>query len=478
MRHQNEKLLLKIYPALVILLYMSLFNIKKLALALGDIAALYLALFLSLWVRAFSFPDAFVWSKHWPTFTSIFCIWIIIFFINGFYDLQKARNSVVFFSSSLGTIALNFFVAITYFYIIDFRDITPKTILLLLTLIYIPLFGAWRASIQKILSAHTLQNRVLFIGLVAENIELIDVLIKNPQVGFSVAGIVADYPDHAPLPVPEGVHIWSSREPFETLVKTHRVDTIVVAAGSLTQPVTKELYKMIFMHAQVVDLVTFYEMITHRVPVLALNEAWFLENIQEKEKQIYDVAKMFFDYLIGTVMAVICAVVLVPVAALIYFYDKGPVFIRQKRVGRDEKKFVLYKFRTMVIDAEKNGAQFTAPRDKRITPVGRVLRVMRIDELPQAMNILRGEMAFIGPRPERPEFVEEIASYMPFYHVRHLIKPGLTGWAQINRAYYATREEHLIKLQYDLYYIKHRSLLLDGAIILKTVRVVVRWLGR
>ncbi|MBI5412959.1 sugar transferase [Candidatus Peregrinibacteria bacterium] len=457
---------------------MGLFNIKKLILLTGDIAALYAALFLSLWARNLSLPDAFIWGKHWPAFTLIFCIWIVIFFINGFYDLQKARNSVVFFSSFLGTITLNFFLAIAYFYITDFRDITPKTILLLLTIIYIPLFGAWRVAIQKILSGHTLQNRVLCIGLVAENIQLIEVLTKNPQIGFSVAGVIADYPDSAPLPLPHDVAVWSSREPFEGLVKTHHVDTIVVAAGSLTEPVTKELYKMIFMHAQIVDLVTFYEMITHRVPVLALNEAWFLENIQEKEKQIYDSIKIFFDYLIGAIMAAIGVVILIPVAALIYFYDKGPIFIKQKRVGRDEKEFMLYKFRTMVVDAEKNGAQFTVPHDKRITPVGRVLRVMRIDELPQALNILRGEMSFIGPRPERPEFVEEIAGYMPFYHVRHLIKPGLTGWAQINRGYYATREEHLIKLQYDLYYIKHRSLLLDGAILLQTVRVVVKWLGR
>lgn len=458
--------------------YMGLFNIKKIMLLIGDIAALYVALFLSLWARSFEIPDTAIWDKHWPVFTIIFCIWIIVFFINGFYDLQKARNSVVFFSSFLGTITLNFFIAIAYFYITDFRDITPKTILLLLTLTYIPLFGAWRVAVQNILSGHTLQNRVLFIGLVAENIQLIEVLIKNPQIGFSVVGVVADYPDSAPLPLPAGVAVWSSHEPFDRLVKAHHVDTIVVAAGSLTEPVTKELYKMIFMHAQVVDLVTFYEMITHRVPVLALNEAWFLENIQEKEKQIYDSVKIFFDYAIGAVMALIGAVMFIPIAALIYFYDKGPIFIKQKRIGRDEKEFVLYKFRTMVMDAEKNGMQFTAPRDKRITPVGRFLRVTRLDELPQALNILLGEMSFIGPRPERPEFVEEIAGYMPFYHVRHLVKPGLTGWAQINRGYYATREEHLIKLQYDLYYIKHRSLLLDGAILLKTIRVVVKWLGR
>ena len=171
------------------------------------------------------------------------------------------------------------------------------------------------------------------------------------------------------------------------------------------------------------------------------------------------------------------------IALAIKLNTRGRVFFSQNRVGRQGIIFKVYKYRTMVSlsadgSAETNGPQFASTKDIRITSVGKILRLTRIDETPQFINILKGHMSFIGPRPERPEFVAQITEKMPFYSLRHLIKPGLTGWAQVNESYYGTIEENLRKLEYDLYYIKNRNFTLDVSILLRTINTILRLAGR
>jgi len=168
---------------------------------------------------------------------------------------------------------------------------------------------------------------------------------------------------------------------------------------------------------------------------------------------------------------------LVLTAVAIKFDSRGPVLYRQRRVGFGGKEFEVFKFRSMIANAEANGPQYAAVRDKRITPVGSIIRRFRIDEIPQAINVLRGEMSFVGPRPERPEFVRELEQEIPLYHCRHLVKPGITGWAQVKYEYAASVEGARTKLRYDLYYIRHSSPLLDLLIVLMTVRVALFGLG-
>jgi lipopolysaccharide/colanic/teichoic acid biosynthesis glycosyltransferase len=158
--------------------------------------------------------------------------------------------------------------------------------------------------------------------------------------------------------------------------------------------------------------------------------------------------------------------------------NRGKLFYSQKRVGLNGVKFKIYKFRTMIKNAESNGAEFSKSNDSRVTPFGKFMRKTRIDEIPQFINILKGDMAVIGPRPERPFFVKEIAEMMPFYETRHVIKPGLTGWAQVNYSYGESFEDSLVKLQYDLYYIKHRSVFLDLNITIKTISTVLFYRGQ
>jgi sugar transferase (PEP-CTERM system associated) len=224
----------------------------------------------------------------------------------------------------------------------------------------------------------------------------------------------------------------------------------------------------------VLDAPSFYEELTGKLLIENITPSWFIFSdgfritpLKKSSKRISDVIFAF--------IGLIFALPLIPITALLIKIDsRGPVFFRQVRMGERERKFVLYKFRTMRQDAENGtGAVWTQENDPRITRLGRFLRKSRLDEIPQLFNVLKGDMSFIGPRPERPEFVEKLKEIIPYYSERHFVKPGITGWAQIKYPYGASVEDAIEKLRYDLYYIKHLSIMLDLLIVLETVKVVL-----
>jgi lipopolysaccharide/colanic/teichoic acid biosynthesis glycosyltransferase len=232
-----------------------------------------------------------------------------------------------------------------------------------------------------------------------------------------------------------------------------------------------------------VSLAEFYERIMERIPPFTFSESWFLTNLREQQKKMYDRFRILIDYVTAALLSIVGLVTLPFVALLIKSTSRGPVFYHQLRIGQHGRTFRIYKYRTMKVlsadgSAETAGAEYASENDIRITSVGKLLRKTRLDELPQVINILRGEMSFIGPRPERPEFVQKLTAAMPFYSLRHLVKPGLTGWAQIHKGYYGTIDENLQKLEYDLFYIKNRGPLIDLAITLRTINIVLRMKGR
>ncbi|MEK7075474.1 MAG: exopolysaccharide biosynthesis polyprenyl glycosylphosphotransferase, partial [Patescibacteria group bacterium] len=185
----------------------------------------------------------------------------------------------------------------------------------------------------------------------------------------------------------------------------------------------------------------------------------------------YDAAKRTIDFCLALFFNIVFLPLILIIALLIKSTSKGLIIFKQERVGLNNESFTLFKFRTMRPDAEKNGPQWASENDSRITPFGKILRRTHLDELPQLFNILKGDLSFVGPRPERPEFVEKLKEQIPYYEIRHIIKPGLTGWAQINYRYGASVKDAYEKLQYEIYYLKNRSLILDLLIILKTVRL-------
>jgi lipopolysaccharide/colanic/teichoic acid biosynthesis glycosyltransferase len=239
----------------------------------------------------------------------------------------------------------------------------------------------------------------------------------------------------------------------------------------------------LFTGVEIIDLAAFYEVITGRVPPFIFSEGWFLEHLHLADNPIYDRLRTIMDYGAAVIVGLIGIFLFPFIALAIKLNSPGPIFFHQKRVGKSGVEFTLYKFRSMYAlapdgSAEVNGAQFATKNDSRITAVGRFLRKTRMDELPQIWNILKRDLTLVGPRPERPEITLELEHRIHYYPLRHVVRPGITGWAQIHQNYTDNYESTEEKLQYDFYYIKNKSLLLDIIILLRTVNVVLRFRGQ
>lgn len=275
------------------------------------------------------------------------------------------------------------------------------------------------------------------------------------------------------LPVPIGI--------IAELSPAHTCTGIIIALSPpLPDVLVQALMRLRFSGTAVYDLAGFYEYCWHKVPVLHLQNGWlvFSYAFDLLQNPLGLRLKRVLDVVAAGVLLVLLVPFMIFLALLIRVESPGPAIYRQSRVGEGKQVFMLYKFRSMRVDAEDQGPQWASVSDNRITWLGRFLRATRLDELPQLWNVLCGDMSFIGPRPERPEFTEMLESQIPYYESRLLVKPGITGWAQVLYPYGASVHDAHQKLQYDLYYIKHYSLLLDMAILFKTIRVVLLGKGR
>jgi sugar transferase (PEP-CTERM system associated) len=263
---------------------------------------------------------------------------------------------------------------------------------------------------------------------------------------------------------------------LQQIVRELRVDEIVVAVREQRGGVLPldSLLECRLAGVQVTDLPHFFETMQGRIPIESLKASWLIYGSGFRQSPFHTVVKRFFDVAVAASLAIAMLPVIVLTAFLIALEDGGAVIYRQERVGLRGRPFNLLKFRSMRQDAEKDGQpQWAAVGDPRVTPLGRFLRRSRIDELPQLWNVFRGEMSFVGPRPERSAFVAMLSEQVPFYAIRHSIKPGLTGWAQVRYSYGGNVEQSVCKLEYDLYYVKNHSLLLDFRILFETIRVVL-----
>lgn len=457
-----------------------MYRVKQLALALGDLLLLYAGLALAVMAR-YGYLRTRSFVPLLQPMGRLFIAALLIIFIIGLYDVTRARNSWIFYQKIIYAGIVWIFVGIVYFYFYTkgINDLTPKTILVLTAIVGFGGIALWRFIFNRWISGRLGITAVAFIGVTPEIVELIRIFRAEPERGFKVIGLVLA--DSETLP-PEAANL--RRAASLNDLAGDPPEIIVVAphlAGS--QDLHRELYAALFRQTSIVDLATFYEQIFNRVPPFIFSENWFAMHLREQEKKIYDRLRILADYVCAIIVGAVFLVTFPIIATAIKLTSPGPIFFQQKRVGRLGKIFTMYKYRTMVAlapdgSAETAGPQFAAKKDYRITPVGKILRRARLDELPQFWNVLKGEMALVGPRPERPEFVEQLTAQMPFYQLRHLIKPGITGWAQIHESYYGNIQENLYKLEFDLYYLKNRGLLLDAIIILRTIDTLVRMAGR
>lgn len=435
-------------------------NFRKIILLFGDIILLYASVLIALTIRNGSFPSRLVIGVHIMPFSIINALFILIIYITGLYDITK--KNLASFVNIAKTMTANAVIAIMLFYLIPYFGIAPKTNLLADVIISSLLLWGWR-KIFLVISKNTGRIKVVFFGDSKEMVDFADYLNNNPQLKYEVANI------------PMG----NGNNGIQEILKNQNVDIVVVSELIKNdKEMVKMFYKILSTGITIINFDKFYESITGKIPVSLISEAWFLENLVEINKQVFERFKRWIDIVLAVIFLVPTIILFPFIAILIKVDSSGSIFYRQKRIGKNGKIFEITKFRSMIENAEKNGAEWAKKDDMRITFIGNIIRKTRLDELPQIWNVLKGELSFVGPRPERPEFVKELTEKIPHYPMRYLVKPGLSGWAQINFPYGASIEDATEKLQYDLYYIKNRSLLLEISILLKTIMTVAQHSGR
>ena len=423
-------------------------NAKKIIILLGDILILYGALLLTLIFRygLNYFGESFY--AHLKPFSLIFVIWLVTFYLADLYKEKQLKISPATIQVFILAIIISVVSSVILFYLFpSFFKMTPKTNLAIFSLIFGILDLGWRIILVKIYISRGLKDRLLIIGDSPIIDEVINYLKNNPQIGYDV----------------------TAKNDINHIIARDKINTIIIQAHLKKDPeIIKIIYQLLSSKIAVMDFATFYEMIFQKVPLEELEESWFIEKITTR-RHLYDAIKKIID--IG--LSLFLLIILLPLILIIAILTKlsarqGPVIYKQERVGAKNKFFTLYKFGTMRVD---QGPLWTLKNDKRLTLLGRFLRYTHLDEIPQLYNILKGDISFIGPRAERRELAE-LYKQLPYYEIRHIIKPGLTGWAQLNYKPSASLEEAREKLQYDIYYIKNRSLILDVLILIKTIRLL------
>ena len=449
-------------------------KLKKIVLLGGDLALFYFALFLGLWLRYLEVPDADLLQKHLTPFSLLLLVWLVVFYISGHYNLNTTEEKKLLRKGMTSFFAA-FLISIIYFYAVPVSEISPKTNLAFFTIVYFCLFFLWRRFYYWALRSYLPRQKLALIGLNSQVKNLIKEIRSQPHAGFDVSFILD--PENKEKNW-QNIPIFKNLEELKNLIRKKKINTIILPNDIHdSQTLRSVLFSCLPLKINFQSLSDFSEYLTGKVPVEVISQMWFLENLSEGKKNLYDKFKRFYDLILSFFLLVISLPFYPFIALAIKLDNKGPVFFKQIRAGQGGAPFTMIKFRTMKV--ENNDHSLTKEKDDRITRVGRFLRNTRLDEPPQLLNIIKGEMSFIGPRPERPEFIEQLEKSIPFYRERMLIKPGLTGWDQISGEYHSpTAEDTLEKLQYDLFYIKNLSLYLDLSIILKTITTVLSKGGR
>ncbi|MCX7026011.1 MAG: sugar transferase [Spirochaetes bacterium] len=442
-----------------------------------DVILMYASLIISLMLRRGDFPPSSVLQVHLYHFSIIFVVWIIIFYTLGFYRLDLNFcdwNYAKLLATGLMVAGLS---SILYFYGPLGVLIAPKTVQFLLLTVFGILLWTWRFLYGKIYRAKRKQEAgVGFIGYSKEVRDIIRKLDQQTPIGYDIRFVFSE--DFDPKADIGSIPFLHECGQLRETIRNSSVDFIVLPGKqSLNPEISRELYNLLDMGLKFISLTDFYEAIFRRVPIRAISEMWFLENIDLKHRSNYEFFKEAGDRILSSLLFLICLPFFPLIALIIKLESPGPVFFTQERIGRFGVPYMIIKFRTMRV--QDNDFSPTKKNDSRITKFGSFLRSSRIDELPQLINIIKGEMCIIGPRPERPELARELARAIPYYQQRHLVKPGITGWDQVSGEYHSPSiEDTQKKLQFDLYYLKNLSFSLDFSIIFKTVMVVFRREGR
>ncbi len=444
---------------------------KKEALVLffGDLFALFISLYLTITIRYGALPTKEVLGDHLAPFSILFLLSILINFIAGLYEkhtlVLKGRLPAILTQVQI----VNAAISITFFYFIPYFLITPKITLFIYLVISLILMVAWRMAVAQTFGVRR-KYKALLLASGDEVRDLHHEINNNQRYGT----YFAEWIDISKTQINEGM--------IMEIIKSKKISLIVADfSNAKVNELMPSLYKLIFSGLQFADVQKMYEEIFDRVPLSLVNDTWFLENVSSSVKTSFDIFKRLIDIVASIIFGLISLIIYPFVWVAVKLDDGGVLFSYQNRVGQNNKIIRIVKFRTMTVANDE--AKWNSDNQVKnvVTKVGKFLRKSRIDELPQFWNVFRGDVSLVGPRPEFREAVSAYSEKIPYYNVRHIIKPGLSGWAQI----YGSHPHHGInteetsnKLSYDLYYLKNRSIFLDIKIILQTLKVFISFVGR
>jgi exopolysaccharide biosynthesis polyprenyl glycosylphosphotransferase len=450
------------------------YRFKQFILFLGDLLVMNLALYFSLWLRYGDNPALGNWEKNWGPFVIVFLFCLVAFYISDLYDLHSAINNSRFFGRVGQSLVIAAILSVLLFYLVPFHNLTPKTNLAIFILVFAFLLILWRQSFNSLLKSYLPRINLAVIGYNDLAEKIIRELKQKPQLGFSLSFILAEKSEHKEI---DGTPIFNNLRDLPALIAKRKINKIILAAAPDSQELRTLLFECLPLKISFTNLADFYENVSGKIPLEVIDKMWFLENLSEGDKSSFDLFKRMTDLAMASIIFLVLLPFWLVIAVIIKLESKGPVFFIQTRLGERAKAFRMIKFRTM--KTENNDQSPTQAVDHRVTRFGSFLRKTRLDETPQVINIIKGEMSFVGPRPERPELIEVLEKQVPFYRERMLVKPGVTGADQTSGEYHSpSYEDTMKKLQYDLYYIKNRSLYLDLSIILKTISTVLSRAGR
>jgi sugar transferase (PEP-CTERM system associated) len=402
----------------------------------------------------------------------------LCFYYSDLYDVRSIGDRRELFNrivQALGGASL--LLAIVYFLLPSL--IVGRGVFIIAAFFVITLLVGWRLAFEWLANRMAPRERLLLVGTGAAAVTLARELYERRQeLGVSIVGFVDPDPAKVGTPV-LNPGVIGTIDDIPSIIHEHSVDRVGVSLSDARGKLPMDRLLEMKMQGVAFDhLASVYEDYTGKIAVENLRPSWLIFSPGFHKTRLLLAAKRALDIAAAAIGLLLAAPLMALVALAVKLTSPGPVLYHQKRVGRDDRVFTLHKFRSMRADAEaQSGAVWATDKDPRLTPVGGALRKLRLDELPQLWNVLKGDMSLVGPRPERPEFIARLTEQIPFYRRRHVVKPGLTGWAQVQYPYGSTVEDAMEKLQYDLFYVKHMSIGLDLFIALKTIKTILTRAG-
>ena len=451
---------------------------RKVLLRIFDILFVFFGIYILQTFLGFDYLNI---SQEFGTPLFVLAVYLTIFgTIFELYDLQKSSKLDI----TLRNIVLTASTTVLFYLLTPFfTPLLPEQRLQILYF-YIGIIAmvfAWRTIYATLISSSRFYKKVLLVGEIS-TIENVLKPLTESDPNYNIVGFInCEKESEDPIKF-KGLKEFPPHQ-LMTVISDYKITEVLVASynsETITPDIYHDLITLLERGFKIREYTQVYEEITSRVPIQFVGKDFYKYFPFSRSNQ--NTLYLFFHRLFDLLFSLIGLIIGIFLLPLIFIgnllANRGPLFYTQERVGLNGRVFRIVKLRSMVRDAETNGAKWAQKNDARITPFGKFLRRSRIDEFPQFLNVLKGEMSLIGPRPERPFFVNELSSIIPFYETRHIVKPGLTGWAQVNTRYGASVDDSLLKLQYDLYYIKHRSFFLDVNIVVKTLSTILYYRGQ